>query len=475
MTILENINFFIALTIIFISLSIYLFFKLKIKKSKGKSLNKTNEAIGEKIIENKKILMNIENEVENKNQDLQYLIELEKNKNLINKELEENTTLLHGIENTISKLDEKESEYSDHLTSLKNDISIFQPVEDLMNYGFFDEPEYLFDTSDRYKEEIKSIREQQKTMIKNNSAITIPESIAITSNTQYVKKILTGQTKLMIKAFNIECDKLISLLKPSNFAKILEKIDKVAEDIEKSALTLQCGFNVTYIDLKFKECELQYQFKLKDQREKEEQAIIKEQIREEQQATREFERAINKAQKSEELFKRALEAAKLELSVAMDKDKTKLSDKIAFLEQQLSEAEKNEQRAMSMAEQTKRGHVYVISNIGSFGENIYKIGLTRRLEPLDRVKELGSASVPFSFDVHAMIYSDDAPALESTLHREFKYFRVNQVNQRKEFFNVSLLDIKEKVKEITGNEQDFKLTAIAEDYYESQKLKANFA
>ena len=128
-----------------------------------------------------------------------------------------------------------------------------------------------------------------------------------------------------------------------------------------------------------------------------------------------------------------------------------------------------------MAEQTKRGHVYIISNIGSFGEDVYKIGLTRRLEPLDRVKELGGASVPFSFDVHAMIYSEDAPALETKLHREFSHFRVNQVKLRKEFFRVNLLDIKEKATEITGNELDFKVTALAEDYYESLKLQSQFS
>ena len=125
---------------------------------------------------------------------------------------------------------------------------------------------------------------------------------------------------------------------------------------------------------------------------------------------------------------------------------TKLLDKIHNLENELREALSRKERAISMAQQTKRGHVYVISNIGSFGENVYKIGMTRRLEPEDRVKELGDASVPFSFDIHAMIFSEDAPKLEAALHNQFESHKVNMVNPRKEFFNVTLDEIKDVVK-----------------------------
>ena len=124
-----------------------------------------------------------------------------------------------------------------------------------------------------------------------------------------------------------------------------------------------------------------------------------------------------------------------------------------------------------MAQQTRRGHVYIISNIGSFGENVYKIGLTRRLEPLDRVKELGDASVPFPFDVHAMIYSEDAPTLERELHQLFKHHEVNKVNTRKEFFNTSLTEIKEEV-ERQGYTCHWTIKANAEEYRESQNFKS---
>jgi len=125
-----------------------------------------------------------------------------------------------------------------------------------------------------------------------------------------------------------------------------------------------------------------------------------------------------------------------------------------------------------MAQQTKQGHVYVISNVGSFGENIFKIGLTRRLEPLDRVKELGDASVPFSFDVHAMIHSEDAPKLEKDLHKIFELQQVNKVNSRKEFFNVAISDIKEKVNTFRNNaEVHWTMKAEAFEYRESLQLE----
>lgn len=471
MDILNNTYLFMALSALLFILSIYLFVLLIIKRKEGKTLSAESTALKNSIKEQKTELEQLSKEVEERKSDLHHLLELEQNEIELRNEYETTKVQLIQINEKIKNLTEQESEITDNISSIKEDISIYQPVHDLMSVGFFDEPDYLFETSERFKEEIKSIREKQKSLIKDGKAIYIPTTIALTSNKSYVKKVLGGQSKLMLKAFNVECDNLMTLVKPSNYANILERIDKVASDLEKSAVSLQCGFIKEYVELKFHECEIQYQFKLKDEREKEEQAVIKEQMREEQKAIREFERALAKAQKEEEMFKEALEEAKRELLFAGDKDKDKLYARIALLEKQLLEAEENEKRAKSMAEQTKRGHVYIISNIGSFGEDIYKIGLTRRLEPLDRVKELGDASVPFTFDVHAMIFSENAPALETQLHREFTNFRVNQINHRKEFFNVTLHDIEEKASEITGNDLDFKMTALAEDYYESMKLK----
>jgi len=471
MEILVNIYVFIGLSSVLFILTLYLFITLKFKKKEGKTLTQESKVLADTIVEQNKVSEELAVKVNQRNTELLHLLKLEESEKETRDNLEKSKSRLSEINSEIVTLSNQESEISENITAMKEDISIYQPIHDLIDIGFFEEPEYLFDTGERFKEEIKILRELQKSLIKEGNAIFIPEAIALSSNKSYVKKVLGGQSKLMLKAFNIECDSLMALVKPSNYAKILERIDKTAADLEKSAASLQCGFTKEYVELKFKECEMQYQFKLKDEREKEEQAAIKEQMREEQKAIREFERALAKAQKEELMYKDALEAAKQELAITGDKDRDKLNARIALLEKQLLEAEENEKRAKSMAEQTRRGHVYIISNIGSFGEDVYKIGLTRRLEPLDRVKELGDASVPFTFDVHAMIFSEDAPALETQLHKEFTNFRVNQINHRKEFFNVTLTDIKEKATEIIGSDIDFKMTALAEDYYETLKLR----
>lgn len=443
-------------------------------------ISKNNSEILEEKIKDKKLedqtlkanlkdlCLKINEERENlntKKKELLHLIDLEKKED----SLKESVQVLAKEVDEICL--EKERGLKE-LLAVKTDISIYKETFDFQELGYFEEPDYLYETSDRFKEEIKIIREEQKDMIKEGDAIYIPNEIALINSEKHTQKVLKNQSALMLKAFNVECDNLMGMVKPSNYAIILERIEKAANNIEKLSVSLECGFEKEYIKLKFKECELQYQFKLKDQREKEEQALIKEQMREEQQAIREFERAMAKAEREEKMYLEALEAARKELEISTDEEKEKLNKKVMMLEERLKEAEVNKERAMSMAEQTKRGHVYIISNIGSFGEDIYKIGLTRRLEPLDRVKELSNVSVPFEFDVHAMIFSENAPRLEKELHKAFEKHRVNKVNSRKEFFKVDLLKIKEEAIELIDDEVDFKLTALAEDYYESLKFKS---
>ncbi|HDY8127055.1 TPA: DUF4041 domain-containing protein [Vibrio vulnificus] len=377
---------------------------------------------------------------------------------------------LDAAQNTLNELHANIEKGELDLNELMGGIDLYSRLDEYTAHGHFEMPQYLYETSTRYSEEIKDIRQQQKDMIKAKTAVTFPETTVISNDKSLNKKILNGQVKLMLTAFNIECDMLIGKVSPSSFGRTLERIEKLANNLEKSAATLECGFDIDYIELKFEECKLQYQYTLKKQEEIAEQKLIKEQIREEQRAIKEFEKAIAEAEKEEKMYRNLLDKAQQELAQANEQERSEMEQRIAILEQQLAEAEAKEERAKSMAEQTRKGHVYVISNIGSFGEDVYKIGLTRRLEPMDRVKELGDASVPFPFDVHAMIYTDDAPALETALHREFHSQRVNAVNLRKEFFSVDLEEIKDAVEKIAGVDAEFKMAALAEDYYESLRL-----
>jgi hypothetical protein len=235
--------------------------------------------------------------------------------------------------------------------------------------------------------------------------------------------------------------------------------------INKLNETNQVVIDPSYLNLKLQELQLAFEYVEKKQAVKEEQAEIRSQMREEAKLDQEKEQAV----KEEERFTKLLTKAKEQANKAAGDKLAALNEQIAKLDEELRLAHEKSERALSMAQQTKSGHVYVISNIGSFGKDVYKIGMTRRLEPLDRVKELGDASVPFIFDVHAMIYCDDAPALESTLHRVFDERRLNLVNTRKEFFHVTLDEIKNEALNLAP-EAEFVFTAEARDYHESQSI-----
>jgi hypothetical protein len=361
------------------------------------------------------------------------------------------------------------------LEQLMSQVDVYSRIDEFTQVGHYETPEYLYETAERFQVEIKSVRDSQKELISDKQAIVFPEDVEITGDKTLDRKILDGQSKLLLTAFNIKCDFLIGKVNPGNYPRTLEQIEKQANTLEKSAADLNCGFTEEYVELKFKECRLQYQFKLKKQEEMEEQRLIREQMREEEKARREYEAAVKKAEEEERIYHEMLERARQQLADATADERLVAEQRIADLERQLAEAEARGIRAKSLAEQTRRGHVYIISNIGSFGEGIYKIGLTRRLDPIDRVKELGDASVPFSFDVHAIIFAEDAPGMESALHREFTNHRVNAVNLRKEFFRVDLHRIKQAVEKISGGEADFRMTVIAEEYFETRRLRAELS
>jgi len=179
---------------------------------------------------------------------------------------------------------------------------------------------------------------------------------------------------------------------------------------------------------------------------------------------------MKESARDQEVLQKAMDKAAQMLEKATAEQKGKYEQQILDLSTKLKEAEERNKRALSMAQQTKRGHVYVISNVGSLGEDVYKIGLTRRLEPQDRIRELGDSSVPFEFDVHALIFSEDAPALEHQLHRHFVLMQVNKVNYRKEFFRVALAHVREEIEKL-GLTAQWTMTAASKEYRESMAIE----
>lgn len=347
---------------------------------------------------------------------------------------------------------------------LVKEAAIYDEEIQLAELGFY-KPHFDFDTSEKYKEEIAKVKAEQKKMVASKEAIYCNTEWTVEGSKAKGRTMTNRGIKLTARAFNNECDAAISNARWNNVDRLVMRLEKAFDAINKMNQSNAIVISNGYFNLKLKELRLAYEYADKKQQEKEEQQEIKRQMREEAKLQQE----LDKAEKDEEKFKKLLEKAQREAEKSAGSKLDELNKKIASLSQELEEAHEKSERAKSMAQQTKIGHVYVISNIGSFGENVYKIGMTRRLEPLDRVRELGDASVPFIFDVHAMIHSDDAPALESALHQKFDLNRLNLVNSRKEFFRVNLTEIEEEVLNISPD-AEFIETAEARDYRESQSI-----
>ena len=257
------------------------------------------------------------------------------------------------------------------------------------------------------------------------------------------------------KRFLADSNKTIkSKMRPDTHATARDKLQKVIDFCRKHEYEVTPDYEGQLIA----ELKTHYRELLRKDAAKKEQAEIRQRIRDEQKAERELAARI----KAEEAERARVEEA---LREALAKAADGHSAEVEALKAQLAEAEARSIRTQSMAELTRTGHVYVISNVGSFGEGVFKVGMTRRLEPADRIKELGDASVPFPFDVHMMISCDDAPTLEKELHRRLHRFRVNRVNLRKEYFRVPLESIRSWVEELHG-EVEYEAEAEALEYRE---------
>lgn len=277
--------------------------------------------------------------------------------------------------------------------------------------------------------------------------------------------------RFITDAFNGKVDSILSRIKGENHGKLEQEIRGAFHLVNHDGAAFRnARISQEYLDSRLEELRWAATAQALQNQEREEQRRIREQIREEERARREYERALKEAANEESAIKKAMERVQAQVAQANDAQRVAFEEKLRELQEKLLVAEEKGRRALSMAQQTKVGHVYVISNVGSFGESVFKIGMTRRLEPNDRVRELGDASVPFEFDVHAMIYSEDAPALERSLHLHFMRAQINKVNPRKEFFRLSLENIRQHVDSL-GINAHWTLTARAHDFRESQRIE----
>lgn len=281
--------------------------------------------------------------------------------------------------------------------------------------------------------------------------------------------------RFVVDAFNGKADSILARVRSDNAGTLTQELRDAFTLVNHNGQAFRnARIRDGYLALRLEELRWAAIATEMKAQEREEQRRIQEQIREEEKARRDYERAMRDAAKEEELVRKAMARAEAALAKATEEQKAKYEQQLIELSEKLKEAEARNQRALSMAQQTRRGHVYIISNVGSFGDSVYKIGLTRRLDPLDRVRELGDSSVPFEFDVHAMIFSEDAPALEAQLHRHFVLAQVNKVNHRKEFFRTDLVHVRQEIESL-GLTAKWTMAAAAREYRESAVIERAIA
>ena len=376
----------------------------------------------------------------------------------IDKAVKEGSCQKDKIVSQVKKLEEAYKQ-------LKRVHDVYYDNLEMISYGHYT-PHYDFEDSLSYKNKLDEIRGEQKQLIKDKQAIICTTEWSVGGSKAKGQTMTNRTIKLGLNAFNVQSDNTILKVKFDNIMKFEERLEKIRNNVDKLLEPNHCHITGEFFKFKIQELHLAYEYQEKLQQEKEEQRQIKEQMREEEKVRREIEKAEAEAQKEEKMVEEALGEVRQEAAKASADQKSAYEARLKELEGKLQEAHEKKERVLSMAQQTRRGHVYVISNIGSFGEKVYKIGMTRRLEPMDRVKELGDASVPFGFDVHAIIFSEDAPGLEKKLHESFNKFRMNRINNRKEFFEVDLEEIESKSKEF-GVDMEFTKLAEAKEYRET--------
>jgi hypothetical protein len=365
----------------------------------------------------------------------------------------------------IELLQKQYSQKREIFDRMAKEIAVFDERLAFAEMGVY-EPHFDFDDSERYKGAIIAVREQQKKMMKEDTAAFCTMKWAVEGSVARGKVMMARNIRLTLRAFNNECDAAIANARWNNINAMEKRIERARDQIGKMNESLNIFISVPYFNLKMQELRLTHEYREKLKQEREERAEAARQAREEQKLLRDLE----DAQQNEERYQTLLEKARKEAASAGAVQLSAFSEQIKLLERDLANAQAKLQRAQALAERTKSGYVYIISNVGSFGENIIKIGLTRRLDPTERVRELSDASVPFKFDTHAIIYSDDAPKLERDLHSQFNTARVNSRNLRKEFFRASLLEVESALKQLSPD-ATFIRDIDAQEYKETIALR----
>lgn len=388
----------------------------------------------------------------------------------LKKTVDELETKLVYLNDEITKRTDKVKVLEEKIAEKSKELLVIDEDMLLESFALY-KPKFSFQSSDEYKKRLDIIREKQKALIKQGTAASGSQTWTVNNSKRDGKKMVNDMIKLVLRSFNNECDYCVDHAKFNNIESSVKRINKSFEALNKLGTIMQVSISQEYKQAKLEELYLAFEYQRKKQEEKEEQKKAREELREQQKLEREIRMAREKILKEKKHFASAVhELESRLLTITDESEKVLVNEKLEQVRQKMLELD-NEEKVIDYREQNaKAGYVYIISNLGAFGENIYKIGMTRRLEPMDRIDELGDASVPFSFDVHALIFSENAPELETKLHQRFHNTRLNKLNSRKEFFRADIDEIEKVIKENYDKVVDILKEAPAEQYRESLKL-----
>ncbi|NRY63285.1 DUF4041 domain-containing protein [Clostridium beijerinckii] len=429
--------------------------QISIQENINKECKLQNKKLSKKISEYENILSDADY---HKVKDIKnYIIKLENDKCNVEKIINSKQSDLKSLNQNIEELEKKVIVLDDEI--LYQSFGLYIPMYDFAN-------------SEEYKDELTKIRDIQKEILKDNKAASNVSYWGIDINADKDPKLVRDNVKQMIRCFNSECDAIINKVKFNNMESIRNRIEKSYDSLNK--INKRNGIEISdeYLNLKYEELKLAHEYNLKIQEEKEERRRLLEDKREEVKLLKEIEEKRRDLEKEKMHYDNVMRNIQEQIKNEQSEERLKvLLNKKNDLENNLCDVDKALKEVDYREANYKAGYVYIISNIGAFGKNVYKIGMTRRLEPQDRIDELGNASVPFKFDVHAMIFSDDAPKLESAIHRAFEGKKINVVNGRKEFFKVTLEEVEKVVKANYDKSVDFVKIPEAQQYRESLKIK----
>ena len=361
---------------------------------------------------------------------------------------------------TKTEIEKELSAVRQELSNLKTSLIETEEIAILQEVGIYQYTTIL-ESSVGYAEKIKEIEaEIKKRNLADGGAIKAANEWIVNGSASEGRKVIKEFSKLMLRAYNGEVDDAIRTLKPYKMQAAIDRVDKVEKSIEKLGKTMSITIDDVYHQMRISEIKLTADYLEKKEEEKEKQKEEKLRLKEEEKAQKEFEREKEKLNKElmhhQSILLKANESGNAKVIEEENLKIVEIQNGINGVEERSANI--------------RTGYVYVISNIGSFGEEVMKIGLTRRLDPEERIQELSDASVPFKFDIHALIFHTDAVSLEKQLHQELEKLRVNKVNLRKEFFKVTPSTVKELLTKLsTENILTFNEKAEAPEWRISAK------